>query len=154
MKKALVVVLLIAFSSSFSQTFSLNDTQFKVGSYYRTYNISFDLDKTALRPESKPTLDSLITFLNKFPNIKIEIQVHSDSRGSQIANNDLTYNRAKRILDYFISNNIAVSRLTAKGYGEVKPIISDAAISKLKTHDEKEAAYQKNRRVEFKIIAI
>lgn len=155
MKKALVCLLLFAFSSSYSQTFSLTDTQFKVGCYYLSHNIMFDLGKVTLRPECYPNLDSVITFLNTNSTIKLEVGVHSDSRARTTGcGGNLTMSRSKSIADYMVSKGIDASRLIIIGYGGVKPIISDVAISKLKTPEEKEAAYQKNRRVEFKIIAI
>jgi outer membrane protein OmpA-like peptidoglycan-associated protein len=152
MKKAVVsFILLIAFTFSYSQTFTLNDTTFKAGSFYRSYQVFFELAKTLLRSECYPCLDSVVTFLNNNPKINLEIDVHSDSRGPDT---HLTMNRAMSIRDYLVSKGIDTNRLKAVGYGKVKPVISDTAIGKLKTKEEKEAAYQKNRRVEFKIIAI
>jgi outer membrane protein OmpA-like peptidoglycan-associated protein len=159
MRKALVsVLLLIALSlSSFSQTFTLTDSQCTVGNYYRTYNLAFDLGKTTLRSESFPHLDSIAAFLNTNSSLKLEIGVHTDSR---VCESDITSSRklhqarAKAIADYMTEQGIAADRLIAKGYGCFHLLITDAAISKLKTKEEIEAAHQKNRRVEFKILAI
>ncbi|MGZ4033790.1 MAG: OmpA family protein [Bacteroidia bacterium] len=155
MKKALVLVLLIASSLSFSQTFTLNDTQFKVGSYFHATNLMFELGRATLKQESFSLLDSIVTFLNTYPSLKLEIDVHSDSRTkTTTCGGNLTMSRAKSIVDYLIAKKIDQDRLIPKGYGALKPLITEAEISKLKTKEEKEAAYQKNRRVEFKIIAI
>lgn len=156
MKKALVsVLLLFAFSFSFSQTFSLTDTTIFSGSCYRSYSIFFDLGKATLRAESYAHLDSVVTFLNNNPKVKLEIDVHSDSRSKNISSSThLTMNRACSIRDYIVSKGIPSNRLVAKGYDAHKPLISDVEIKKLKTKDEIESAHQKNRRVEFTILAI
>jgi OOP family OmpA-OmpF porin len=154
MKKAVLsIVLLIAFFSSFSQTFKLTDSVFKAGSYYRMHNVLFELGKAGLRPECFPDLDSVVTFLNANSTVKLEIDVHSDSRTRKITcGGNLSMNRAISIRDYFVSKKIESDRLKTVGYGGSKPLISEKEIIKMKTEEEKESAYQKNRRVEFKII--
>ena len=158
MRKALVsVLLLFAFSSSFSQTFSLTDKQFTSGDCYRSRSIFFELGNTTLRQESFPHLDSIVTFLNNNPTVMLEIGVHTDSRvckSDEVRSTKLHQARAKSISDYFIAKGIQPDRLVAKGYGCAKLLISDLEISKLKTKEEKEAAHQQNRRVEFKILSI
>jgi outer membrane protein OmpA-like peptidoglycan-associated protein len=56
------------------------------------------------------------------------------------------------VVDYLISKGIAGDRMVAKGYGENRPLISDKEIAALATEEEKEAAHQKNRRSEFKVL--
>ena len=56
------------------------------------------------------------------------------------------------MVDYLISKGIAADRMTAKGYGETKPIINDKQIALLKTPEEKEAAHSKNRRTDFRVL--
>lgn len=91
MKKAFLCFLLFAaFSSSFSQTFTLNDTQFKAGSYYRTFDLLFGLGNDTIRPECFSHLDSVVAFLNIHSSMQLEIGVHTDSRGSATANTDLS----------------------------------------------------------------
>ncbi|MCW3082713.1 MAG: hypothetical protein JWP12_79 [Bacteroidetes bacterium] len=156
MKKAFTAALLFfAFSLSYSQTFSLTGTQFKVGSFYRTYSILFSLGKSELRPNTpQPILDSVVTFLKNNPTIQLEMDVHADSRLSDRSNTNLTLARAKSILDYLVNKGIEASRLKAAGYGKKKLLITDSQIAKAKTVDEKEALHAQNRRVEFKIIAL
>ncbi len=157
MKKAFAAILLFfAFSLSYSQTtFSLTGTQFKVGSFYRAYDILFSLGKAELLPNTpQPILDSVVTFLKNNPTIKLEIDVHADSRMSDHSNTNLTLARAKSIHDYLVNSGIAENRLVAMGYGKRKLLISDAQIAKAKTIDEKEALHAQNRRVEFKILAL
>lgn len=135
-------------------TFSLTDTNIVSYGYHRTYNILFDLGKATLRQESFSHLDSVVAFLNNNPKIKLEIGVHSDSRGPQTSGSHLTMNRASAISNYLISKGISIDRLYAKGYSCVRPLITDVQISKLKTKEEIEDAHHKNRRVEFTILAI
>ena len=156
MRKALVSFTLILASAffSFSQTFSPSDSRFQVSDHFRTYAVVFDLSKPTLRPDSYPQLDSIAELLSKNPSIKMEVAVHTDSRISQSSSMRLSEARAKSIRDYLVSKGVASDRLVPKGYDDVKPLISDKEIAALKTVEEKEAAHQKNRRVEFKILSL
>jgi peptidoglycan-associated lipoprotein len=155
MKKAFAGLLLfLAFSHSFSQTFTLNDTAFTAGSIYRTYRLYFDLSKCSLLPECKLHIDSIADFIKKFPQLNFEIGVHSDSRGSDAANQKLTLCRAREIKFYLVHTGIDEKRLTIAGYGEEKLLVPDTKIQNLKTKEEQEHAHSLNRRVEFKIISL
>ncbi len=125
----------------------------EVGEVIVLRNIFYDLAKYSLRPESKTELDRLIKLMNDNPTLKIQISGHTDSRGSDESNKELSKNRAKEVVDYLVKAGIAANRLTSEGYGEEQLIFSDADIAKLKTTKEKEAAHQENRRTEFKIIS-
>jgi outer membrane protein OmpA-like peptidoglycan-associated protein/Tol biopolymer transport system component len=115
-------------------------------------NVFFDLGKATLRPESNIELDKLVDFLQKNPTLKIELGGHTDTRGDDKENLKLSNDRAKAVFDYAIAKGVDGKRLTFKGYGETKPVISDAEIAKLGSDSEKEAAHQSNRRTEYKII--
>jgi peptidoglycan-associated lipoprotein len=82
----------------------------------------------------------------------IELGSHTDTRGDKKSNDVLSQNRAQSVVDFLISKGIAGDRLVAKGYGENRPLISDADIAKASTDEEKESLHQKNRRTEFKIL--
>jgi OOP family OmpA-OmpF porin len=112
--------------------------------------IEYDYNSSNLRPQSKAILDSVVDFLNLNNNISIEISSHTDTRGSDVYNLNLSNERAKSVVDYLISKGIAPGRLIAQGYGETKPLISDAEIAKMKSKPEQEAAHQKNRRTAFR----
>jgi OmpA-OmpF porin, OOP family len=112
--------------------------------------IEYDYNSATLRPQSKIILDSLVDFLNLNNNISIEISSHTDTRGSDEYNLKLSNERAKSVVDYLISKGIDPGRLIAQGYGETKPLISDAELAKLKRNEDKEAAHQKNRRTAFR----
>lgn len=115
-------------------------------------NVFFDLGKSTLRPESFVELNKLYDFLIKNPSLKIEIGGHTDTRGDDKDNLKLSTDRAKSVFEFIISKGIDQNRVTYKGYGETKPVISDIEINKLATEKEKEAAHQSNRRTEYKIL--
>jgi peptidoglycan-associated lipoprotein len=107
-------------------------------------NIYYDYDKADLRPESKIELDKLINILKETPEVNVQISSHSDERGAEKYNTELSQKRAQSVVDYLISGGISSNRLIAKGYGFSKPIIKGA-----KTEEE----HQMNRRTTFKILS-
>jgi outer membrane protein OmpA-like peptidoglycan-associated protein len=105
--------------------------------------IYFDAGNATIKPESKPSLDDAAKILNDNPSITVEIQGHTDSKGSDAYNLNLSNQRARSIVDYLTRNyGIDKTRLTAKGYGEAKPIATN----------DTEAGRALNRRVEFVIL--
>jgi len=132
-------------------------------------NIFYDFDRATLRPESKQALDELIALLNDNPNITIELSAHTDRKGSDAYNMDLSQRRAQSVVDYLIKGGIAKDRLTAVGYGKSQPKevtkktaakydflkegqILDAAFIETLSPQEQEIADQINRRTEFKVL--
>ncbi len=107
-------------------------------------NIFFDYDKYELKDESYAELQKLVEFMNKNPDISIELSGHTDDRGSAEYNQTLSDQRAKAVYDYLINKGISSERLTYKGYGFDKPVADNAT----------EAGRAKNRRTEFKIIKV
>lgn len=93
-----------------------------VGSLIRLENIFFDTDRSTLRGESKSSLDRLIALLNEYPNMRIEIQGHTDSDGSDEHNDQLSDARAQSVVAYLVQGGINAPRLEGKGYGERVPI--------------------------------
>lgn len=115
-------------------------------------NVFFDLSSARLRPESAVELNKLAEFLTDNPKVKIEIGGHTDTRGDDNENMTLSTNRAKSVYEYLVNKGINASRLSYKGYGETQPKISDAEIAKISEPVKVEAAHQKNRRTEYKIL--
>lgn len=102
---------------------------------------------------SKDSLDFLYQTLIDNPSIVIELQSHTDSRGNDKSNQTLSEARAKTCVDYLINEKkIPAARLTYKGFGEKKLLVTDATIAKAKTKEEKDALHQKNRRTVFRIV--
>lgn len=121
-----------------------------VGSKIVLNNIFFDFDKASLRKTSNVELKHILKFLNKYPNLDIEISGYTDSKGSHEYNLNLSNDRASAVVNYLIANKIPKDRLTAKGYGELLP---DALNQNSDGTDNPEGR-QLNRRVELKIIHV
>lgn len=134
-------------------------------------NIFYDFDKATLRPESEEALDELIAILNDNPNITIELAAHTDFRGADKYNENLSQRRAQSVVDYLIEHGIDAERVTAMGYGESRPKVitknlatqypqfaegtelSEEYILTLSEEDQ-EAAHQINRRTEFQVMSM
>jgi len=114
----------------------------EVGVTVRLKNIYFDFDKTTLKKESYTELNKVVEFLNQNPSVEIEIAGHTDSKGSDDYNANLSQGRSQAVVDYLISQGINDYRLSAHGYGESKPI---------DTNDTDEGRAN-NRRVEFTVM--
>jgi outer membrane protein OmpA-like peptidoglycan-associated protein len=104
-----------------------------------THGINFDVDKATLRPESMGTLNQIKRILTQNPDLKFEIDGHTDNSGAAAHNLALSQQRADAVKDQLVSMGIDAGRLTTKGFGDTKPIASNA------TPDGK----ANNRRVEF-----
>jgi OOP family OmpA-OmpF porin len=104
-----------------------------------THGINFDFNKATIRPESMGTLNMVATILKENPEIKFEIGGYTDADGDDQYNLKLSEQRANTVLAQLVSMGVDQSRLTAKGYGEAKPI-SDNSTPEGKAN---------NRRVEF-----
>lgn len=102
---------------------------------------------------SLDSLDYLYNVLVDNPTIIIELQAHTDSRGNNAYNLDLSQRRAESCVEYLKSKGIPAERMVPKGYGESRLRISDNQIAQLGTEEEKEAAHQKNRRTEFTVLS-
>lgn len=111
-------------------------------------NIYYDLDRWNIREDAKPTLDVLAAMLKENPGLQIELASHTDSRGSNAYNLDLSQKRAQSVVDYLISQGIDARRLVARGYGEERLVnhCKDGV-----TCSEEE--HQQNRRTTFSIIS-
>lgn len=119
-------------------------TQIEVGLTVRLKNIYFDFDKTTLKSESFVELDRVVDFLNRNSSVSIEIAGHTDNKGSDTYNQNLSQGRSQSVVDYLISKGIDPARLEARGYGESKPVETN----------ETEEGRAINRRVEFTVLKI
>jgi len=114
----------------------------EVGITVRLKNIYFDFDKTTLKAESYVELNKVADFLRRNESVEIEISGHTDNKGSDDYNANLSQGRSQSVVDYLTVKGIEAHRLTAHGYGEAKPI---------DTNDTDEGRAN-NRRVEFTIL--
>jgi len=126
----------------------------EVGQTIVLRNVFYDYAKYSLRDASVNELERLIKLLNDNPTMRIELSGHTDTRGTAEDNQVLSQNRAHSVVDYLVAHGIDKSRLEYAGYGESKPLITDAEIKKMNSKKEKEDAHQENRRTEFKILSI
>lgn len=88
-------------------------------------NIFFETGKFDLKNESKTELDKLVMLMNDNPNVKIQIDGHTDNVGQEKDNLLLSANRAKSVVGYLLSKAIAPQRLTFKGFGSSKPVAAN-----------------------------
>jgi OOP family OmpA-OmpF porin len=104
-------------------------------------NLNFQFGKAEIKKESLPYLDKLVETLLKAKNWTLEIQGHTDDKGSEQYNLKLSQNRADEVKKYLVSKGVSADTITAKGFGESQPIVAN----------DSDANREKNRRVEFKI---
>ncbi len=132
-------------------------------------NVFYDFARWDLRPEAMVSLDQLIETLTDNPTITIELMSHTDSRGNDEDNMELSQKRAQSVVDYLIDRGIDPARLSAKGYGEGMPKVITKRLHD--TYDflgegveltenyinslpasRQEIAHQLNRRTEFRVL--
>lgn len=137
----------------------------------RIDNIFFDFASADLRPESTVSLDKLVETLNDNPTIVIELGSHTDNRGNDEFNLELSKKRAQSVVDYVISKGVNSARLVSKGYGETAPktvdkrdheaypflpegqALTEQYINTIEDEDLQELAHFLNRRTEFKVLS-
>lgn len=115
----------------------------------RLNNIYYDYDKWNIRSDARPSLIKLVQVMRETPNIVIELGSHTDNRGKENYNMDLSQKRAQAAVDYIVSKGIEGNRIVAQGYGESQPI--NHCVDGVQC---KEKEYQQNRRTEFKVTQI
>lgn len=118
----------------------------------KTFDISiiyFDLDKWNIRHDAAVDLEKIIAVMKQYPNMKVDIRSHTDSRQTHKYNEKLSDRRAKSTLEYMVKNGIERNRLSAKGFGETQLVngCSDGVPCS-------EADHQKNRRSEFIVLSM
>ena len=99
--------------------------------------VMYGFDSAEIKPEAFPMLDEAVSILKKNPELKVEIDGHTDNIGPAAYNMNLSERRAKAIMKYFVDKGVEAERLTIKGFGLTKPAASN---------DNKEGR-AKNRRV-------
>ncbi|MEN3323481.1 OmpA family protein [Mariniflexile soesokkakense] len=109
--------------------------------------IYFDFDNSKIRDDAAITLNVLVDLMKKYPSMEVEVSAHTDARGSDQYNLDLSKRRAASTLEYLVSQGIDRNRLKSIGYGEMQPL--NECIKEGICEDE---AYDINRRCEFTIL--
>lgn len=111
--------------------------------------IYFDLDKWNIRPDAAVELAKILDVMKEYPNMKIDVRSHTDSRASHSYNEKLSDRRAKSTIDWLVKNGIPKANLTGKGYGENKLV--NKCADGVECSEEQ---HQSNRRSEFVITAL
>jgi outer membrane protein OmpA-like peptidoglycan-associated protein len=119
------------------------------GDVIKIDNIYYDYNKSDIRPDAALELDKVVSVLNKYPSMTIELRSHTDSRGKDAYNEKLSDSRAKSAANYIISKGINQSRLKAKGYGEKE--LLNKCTNGVECDDK---MHEENRRTEFKILSL
>ena len=101
--------------------------------------INFDFDKTAIKPDSQPTIDEVVKLLKNNPSLSLTVEGHTDNVGAPDYNKRLSEGRAKSVVAALVAQGIESRRLKAVGFGQNKPIADNST-------DQGKA---KNRRVEL-----
>jgi len=109
-------------------------------------DILYDFEKWDIRDDAKPSLDSLVILLNENAFLRISLSSHTDCRGEDDFNVDLSQKRAQSAVDYLIEKGISPRRLRADGYGETRPKV------KCVCAECSEEEHQANRRTAFTIL--
>jgi outer membrane protein OmpA-like peptidoglycan-associated protein len=107
----------------------------------------YDSDRDVIREESRPDLERLLQTLIANPRLRIEIASHTDARGPDEYNQQLSQRRAQAVVEWLAKNGVSRDRLHAQGYGETLP--ANGCINGV---DCSEAQHQQNRRTEFIIL--
>ncbi|MDC1068746.1 OmpA family protein [Candidatus Kapabacteria bacterium] len=105
--------------------------------------ILFEFDKDSILAESFNIIDEIVDAMYIYPRLRLEVQGHTDNKGSAEYNQKLSERRAKAVVDAFLERDIHPRRLRYRGFGLSRPIASN----------NNEEGQSKNRRTEFKIIA-
>ena len=111
------------------------------------YSRSCGFPHSEMRPESTPELEKLVKTLQDNPDLLVEISSHTDARGTDEYNLDLSQRRADAVVNWLVQHGIARERLTGRGYGETRPV--NHCVDGVPCTEEE---YQMNRRTEFRII--
>lgn len=116
------------------------EVQKQLNEYAKT--ILFDTNKASIKSQSEPVLGDIINILKEYPKANFKVEGHTDSVGSSAYNQKLSESRAASVKAYLIGRGISQDRLSSQGYGESKPIASNAT----------KGGRKLNRRVEINLI--
>jgi outer membrane protein OmpA-like peptidoglycan-associated protein len=104
--------------------------------------VTFETNSAVITPESNEILTKALNTLRTNPELRVEVQGHTDDVGRNASNQTLSERRANSVRDWLITNGIDGSRMTARGYGEDNPLVPNDS-------PENRA---RNRRIQFRVI--
>ena len=152
-----------------SKTYNVNFALNPISRPVKMENIFYEFGKWDITKASETELEKLVKLLNDNPNITIELSAHTDMKGTDEFNNELSQKRAQSCCDFLKKRGIEAERLTPVGYGKTKPVVADKALNKqypwiaveqvldeafitALPADKQEICNQINRRTEFKVL--
>ncbi|HUH34109.1 MAG TPA: OmpA family protein [Daejeonella sp.] len=103
-------------------------------------NIQFEFNSSVLRTSAYPTLDKLSAEVRANEALRIQLDGHASAEGTEEYNMQLSKDRANSVKTYLVNSGVAANKISTKGFGETRPIASNAT----------EAGRSQNRRVEFR----
>ncbi len=115
----------------------------EVGSKVVLKNIFFTVGQSELKAQSIAEVEKILQLLLSNPDLKVQINGHTDNTGNVASNKALSLKRAKSVVDYIVGKGISETRISAKGYGSERPIVSN---------DDEDGGREVNRRTEIEII--
>ena len=98
----------------------------KAREIFKLEGVHFEFDKSTLTTLAKGNLGAAVTYLKANPNMRVEIQAHTDSKGSEEYNQKLSERRAASVLAYLKTNGIDEGRMTTRGFGKDQPVADNA----------------------------
>ncbi|MBQ2520051.1 MAG: OmpA family protein, partial [Paludibacteraceae bacterium] len=152
-----------------SKTYTMNFVLSPISRPVKMENIFYEFGRWELTSASEEELLKLVKLLQDNPNITIELSAHTDMKGTDEFNMELSQKRAQSCCNFLIAHGIEAERLTPVGYGKNKPVVADKALNKqypfipveqvldeafISTlpEDKQEICNQINRRTEFKVV--
>jgi outer membrane protein OmpA-like peptidoglycan-associated protein len=114
----------------------------EVGSKVVLKNIFFNTGQSDLKNESIAEVEKIIDLLKSNPRLKVQINGHTDNTGNPATNKTLSLKRANAVVEYLITKGVDAGRLTSKGFGSERPIVSN---------DDEVGGREINRRTEIEI---
>lgn len=131
-------------SNSIANIYNLELESVKIGSSVILRNIFYESNSYTLEPKSLVELKRLALFLSKNPGMLIEIQGHTDNKGSKALNKELSTSRAKTVYEKLLQLGVDPGQIQYSGYGDSEPIAENST----------EYGRAVNRRTQFKIIKL
>ena len=152
-----------------SKTYHMDFALSPISRPVKMENIFYEFGRWEITKASEDELLKLVKLLNDNPNITIALSAHTDLKGHEVFNQELSQKRAQSCCDFLVAQGIERERLTPVGYGKTKPVIADKNLNKQYpwipieqalneafilhlTEDKQEICNQINRRTEFKVV--
>jgi OmpA-OmpF porin, OOP family len=128
--------------ASSADSVSHDSLSFHSGAVLNLTHLMFETGKSKIKSTDFSELDKVVIYMNQNPDARISIEGHTDNKGKDEKNNQLSLDRANAVKSYLVKQGIASDRIETKGYGSAKPILPNATAE----------GRAKNRRVEVRFL--